>query len=122
MKQYIPKAAVVAEIKRRIENLYPRGGQGLIVTKILKDHYEDFLLFLDTLQVIEVCVDFGDPKGDKSAKCIIDTKDLEVKDVDLEKEIENWIENNQDTAGFFNYVEFAKHFFELGLKAQNMED
>lgn len=47
---------------------------------------------------------------------IIDT--LEVKEVDLEKEMEKWIENNQDTAGFYNNVEFAKHFFELGLKTK----
>jgi hypothetical protein len=42
---------------------------------------------------------------------------LEVKEVDLKKEMENWIERNQDSAGFYDNVEFAKHFFELGLKA-----
>lgn len=44
---------------------------------------------------------------------------LEVKEVDLEKEMENWIENNQDTAGFYNNVEFAKHFFGLGMAVSN---
>lgn len=29
----IDKAAVVAEIERRIKNLYPKGGQGMVVTK-----------------------------------------------------------------------------------------
>jgi len=43
---------------------------------------------------------------------------IEVKEIDLEKEMENWIENNQDTAGFYNNVEFAKHFFELGLNTK----
>ncbi len=41
--------------------------------------------YLDTLEVKKVGVDFGDPKGDKSAKCIIDTKKIEVKEVCLEK-------------------------------------
>jgi hypothetical protein len=45
-------------------------------------------------------------------------KDLEVKEVDLEKEIKNWIERNQDSAGFYDIIEFAKHFFELGLQAK----
>ena len=44
---------------------------------------------------------------------------LEVKEVDLEKEMKNWIENNQDTAGFYNNAEFAKHFFELGMQVSN---
>lgn len=44
---------------------------------------------------------------------------FEVKEFDLEKEMENWIENNQDFAGFYNNVEFAKHFFELGVSVSN---
>ena len=45
---------------------------------------------------------------------------LEVKGVDLDftKEVDMWIENNGDSNGFFNVEELAKHFFELGLKAQ----
>ena len=54
MEQYIPKSALVAEINRRIKNLYPKGGQGMVVTKILKDHYKDFLSFIDNLEVKEV--------------------------------------------------------------------
>ena len=54
MAQYIDKDAVVAEIDRRIKNLYPKEGQGMVVTKILKDHYEDLHSFIDTLEVIDV--------------------------------------------------------------------
>lgn len=43
---------------------------------------------IDTLEVKEIGVDLGDPKGDKSAEYIIDTKTLEVKEVDLENEID----------------------------------
>lgn len=48
---------------------------------------------------------------------------LEVKEVDLDftKEVDVWIRDNGDTNGFFNVEEFAKHFFELGLKAQKGE-
>jgi len=51
MEQYIPKSALVAEIEKKIKNLYPKGGQGMVVTKILKDHYEDLLSFINTIEV-----------------------------------------------------------------------
>ena len=95
MEQYILKAAVVAEIERRIKNLYPKGDQGIVVTKILKDHYKSLLSFLDT---------------------------LEVKEVDFEKEIKKYSmelamkENNGDWLK--DITTTAKHFFELGLKVQ----
>jgi hypothetical protein len=54
MEQYISKTALVAEIERRIKNLYPKGGQGMVLTKVLRDHYEDLLSFLNTLEVKEV--------------------------------------------------------------------
>ena len=96
MEQYIPKAAVVAEIKRRIENLYPREGQGIIVTKILKEHYEDFLSFLDTLK---------------------------VKEVDLDREIEKCLKQYHMLAvGKKDFAPIAKHFFELGLKAKKRDN
>ena len=45
---------------------------------------------------------------------------LEVKEVDLDfaKEVDSWIKDNEDTNGFFNIEELAKHFFELGLKTK----
>lgn len=54
MAHLIDKDDVVAEIERRIKNLYPKEGQGMVVTKILKDHYEDLHSFLDKLEVKEV--------------------------------------------------------------------
>ena len=43
----------------------------------------------------------------------------EVKEVDLEKEIQLWIEDNS-VNGYYreDVYETAKHFFELGLKAK----
>lgn len=98
MAQYIDKSALVTEIERRIKNLYPKGGQGMVVTKILKDHYEDLLDFINA---------------------------LEVKGVDLESEIENvrkshFINSDFDKATLDgrNITNIAKHFYELGLKAR----
>ncbi len=54
MAQYISKDAAVTEVERRISSLHPKGGQGIAVTKILKDHYKDFLSFLNTLEAKEV--------------------------------------------------------------------
>jgi hypothetical protein len=54
-------------------------------------------------------------------KLEIEINTLEVKEVDFEKESKMWIEENQDTAGFFDLIDYAKYFFELGLKAQKGE-
>ena len=45
---------------------------------------------------------------------------LEVKEVDLEKECAKYFEEN-DLCVHDDYIKFARHFFELGLKAQKGE-
>lgn len=113
MTQYIKKYALVAEIKRRkkivekrlyINNSYSEEGNAAWERdKALYDAYNYLLSFLDT---------------------------LEVKEVDLEKEIINWWDayySNKDYT-FERYtghylenstlIKIAKHFFELGLKAK----
>ena len=49
----------------------------------------------------------------------IDT--LEVKEVDLEKELSTYLEVVKATDEDIDFVDFAKHFFELGLKTQKGE-
>lgn len=49
---------------------------------------------------------------------------LEVKEVDLEKEIQSWIEDTSvDGYGYYrdDVYETAEHFYELGLKAKKGE-
>lgn len=49
---------------------------------------------------------------------------IEVKEVDLEREIDNWICDNTIThedCSVTDVISTAKHFFELGLKAQKGE-
>ena len=41
---------------------------------------------------------------------------LEVKSVNLKNKVCKWLNDNCDDAGYFNQLEFAKYFFELGLK------
>lgn len=54
-------------------------------------------------------------------KGILDFLDiLEVKDIDLEKEVELWYGEYAGNRRF-DWNGFAKHFFELGLKAQKGE-
>lgn len=56
------------------------------------------------------------------AESIIDT--LEVKEVVLEREIDNWICDNAIThedCSVTDVISTAKHFFELGLKAYKGE-
>ena len=76
----IDKSALVAEIERRIKNLYPKEGQGMVVTKILKDHYEDLLDFLNTLEVKEMKEEpVSEKLLDKAAKLhVIETRGEDV--------------------------------------------
>jgi len=99
MKHYIDKDALVAEIKK-IEEQNPHIQHGdMLVNRdrsIRCNLLEDLLEFLDT---------------------------LEVKEVDLEHEI-NKVKKMQRNFEIKNdtIIDFcAKHFFELGLKAQKGE-
>ena len=99
MAQYIDKSALVAEIERRIKEL-----QDLF--KLFKE--------LDSFQktAIHLCIDEC-----KVVLNILDT--LEVKDVDLNAAVERYVEQHKsELNGYFDIRRIARHFFELGLKAQ----
>ena len=119
MARYIDKDALVAEI----EELYKEHSnryecdEATLCLDVLED-------FIDTLEVKEIGVDLGDPKGDKSAKHIIDTKVLEVKEVDLDyikDELDRVVKIYKPNENFCwgTLYNIATHFFELGLKAKN---
>ena len=95
MKQYIDKSALVAEIEKWLHQ-----------ESILKKDYHDAYTF-----------------GLESVLKFLNT--IEVKEVDLEKEInEHWDEWAKEDG--FHSIDFAKHFFELGMqvsdKAQQGEE
>ena len=108
MEQYIPKSALVAEIERLIKKneLY------------LDDKVSDEVRFQKTGAYSVLC----------DLRHFLDT--LEVKEVDLDKEIKE-VQRNYKTieeyegypctmyAGGIEWI--AKHFFELGLKARKGE-
>jgi len=100
MKQYISKAAVMAEIEARYNECLKRA-------KIIDaeywngkaDAYRDMLVTLDT---------------------------LEAKEVDFDREIRRYRMNNpiigHREESLYDYMaNVAKHFFELGIKAQKGE-
>ena len=101
MAQYISKDALVVEIERRIKRFREEKDSVSIVKTYT---YKGLLSFIDT---------------------------LEVKEVDLEKYLKEDIEdvffdlNGVAVKGATHYLtvedvkDIAKHFFELGLKAQN---
>ena len=109
MEQYIPKSALVAEIEN-LENTYKKCPTRNSYEEGLKD---------------------GRLIGYKDALYKINT--LEVKEGDLEKHLKEDIEdmlfdlNGVAVIGATHYLtvddvkEIAKHFFELGLKAQKGE-
>lgn len=95
MTQYIDKDAVIAEIERRIKE----------VSQIEKASYE-----------IGLCDAY------KTIISVLDT--LEVKEVDLEDEIERFVKSEkfQKASGTIKVTNLlAKHFYELGLKTQKGE-
>lgn len=93
MAQYIDKEVLLAEIEKR----------KIPFKRDVEDgYYPTYLCAL---------MDFED---------FLDT--LEVKDIDLEKEIQSWVEDNS-VNGYYreDVYETARYFFELGLKAQKGE-
>lgn len=100
MAQYIDKSALVAEIERRNEESWL--GHYTKEKGIVFDITDDILSFINS---------------------------LEVKDVDLEKELESWRHNHfhgrrdKDASGEYlkrySQLDLAKHFFELGRAVGN---
>ena len=90
--ELIDKAAIVTEIERRIKERDFQMKSGCWVSSTYM--YEDLLDFLDT---------------------------LEVKDVDLEKEYEEYVVDDPVLNKLVNRyagICIARHFFELGLNAK----
>lgn len=93
MEQYIPKSVLVAEIDKEIKHIY--AGREYVGIPLDEENR------VYGLQI---------------AKGIINT--LEMKEEDLEKEISEYFVEHSDEFFSEKYKLIAKHFFELGLKAQ----
>lgn len=89
MAHLIDKDALVAEIKERIKTYNKGYANG------------------------------DDSRADALEVLLHDIDTLEVKEVELEKELEDFLEKNSDSNGFFNPLDVAKHFFELGIKSKS---
>ena len=94
MTQYIDKSALVAEIWKRRNKHFNFGGS----------------------PSSEYCHEDDEILG------IINT--LEVKEVDLNEEIESYFKGfgKFPSVGIDDYIDIAKHFFELSLKTQKGKD
>lgn len=96
MIQYIDKSVLVTEIERLISEIY--GGQSF---DSLSREKQVALWYI------------------KSIMSSIYT--LEVKEVDLEKDVDKILEENDWDYDEIDFYDFAKHFYELGIKAQKGE-
>lgn len=92
MIQYIPKSDLAAEIKRLIDSNKSLKTLDPTYYEGLVASLDDVLSFLDT---------------------------LEVKEVDLEKEAENFVKTEEFVKNENPVLAIAKHFFELGLGVQS---
>lgn len=100
MEQYISKSALVAEIERRRDlhyKYYMKNGRGSIA-ECKYDEDKEILSFIDTLKVKEV--------------------DYRPIDKDFERDAVNFCMDNALNTTPRIAKTIAKHFFELGLKAQ----
>ena len=98
MKRYIDKSALVAEIKRLL----------VFYSKEIEDNKENpWAMDIAKRDILQEILSF------------LDT--LEVKEVDLEKEIENYLSscwpNEKELHPFLGHM--AKQFFELGVQVKN---
>lgn len=98
MAQYIDKDAVVAGIERLGKNAWESFQKG---NSTEEQYYLRYGVIQDTLSLIN---------------------NLEVKEVDLEKEIDLvWNKTSDDFLedGWIEFESIAKHFFELGMAMSN---
>lgn len=89
MEEYILKSALIAEIEKLLNDEFQCSS------------YDEATGFQKDLNLI---------------KSFINT--LEVKEVELDKELSTYLEVVKATDEDIDFVDFAKHFFELGIKAQ----
>lgn len=100
--KFIPLDAVLAEINRLIAELVEKGEDTMFEQGRISA-FEDSKLFLDTLEAKEVDLDFIlHEYWDISPKICVDCLESATMTKD-------------------EMINFAKHFFELGLKAQKGE-
>ena len=105
--ELIDKDALVAEIERRTDELY--------------DLLPDASKVENGKVIISDACNTGKYTALESFKGYIDT--LEVKEVDLEKELDSMITPElKFHKALPSLFDVAKHFFELGLKAQKGEE
>lgn len=95
-KQLVDKSALVAEIERRKTNIieYCLQEEHDARFDVVPEQLSHILSFLDT---------------------------FEVKEVDLEDGVDKILEANDWNFDKIDFYQFAKYFFELGLKAQKGE-
>ena len=104
MAQYLDKDALVAEIERRLDELY-----NLLPNASKVEN--------GMITISEAC-NTGKYTALESFKGYIDT--LEVKEVDLEKELDTMITPElKFHKALPSLFDVAKHFFELGLNTQH---
>ena len=110
----IDKAAVVAEIERRRDAFLMRQqnleaiGQETVLNEMVASELNRIISSLDTLEVKEVDLE----------KNINDY----FKDWKFDDELDIMVKPNNYSASFTDLKEIAKHFFELGIKAVQKGD
>ena len=133
MEQYINKSALIAEIERRIKERDFQMKSGCWISSTYM--YEDLLDFINTLEVKEEILD-KEGKTNLMQKCVREAYkrgydmgvlqttnkiNHNIKEVDLEKEAENFVQTGEFVKNENPVLAIAKYFFELGLKIQKGE-
>ena len=113
----IDKAALVAEIER-LKTIYNDNENIHHVAKY--NILVDILSFLNTLEVKEIDIEQLNKLLNWWKEVTTDYSAYKVKEVDLEKEIDNFgLHYDGVVLDRKELIEFAKHFFELALSLKN---
>ena len=111
----IDKDALVAEIKRlkKKNDTYNKPSH---VTDVC---YKEILSAIDTLEVKEVDIEQLNKLFNWWKEVTTEHSVYKVKEVDLEKEFESYMDKYNGVWVDSDYIKFAKHFFELGMQQSN---
>ena len=146
MTQYIDKDALIAKVEKRRNKHFNSGGSPsseycyeddeiLNIIDTIKAHAETYSFNIESelfnqltkeqqklwrKEIEQACISGGD-EGYSLAKDIRYKENVEMKDVDLEKEVNDYGYHYDyvSLADRKELVDFAKHFFELGMSVNN---
>lgn len=113
-EKYIQYASIEDGIKAHAET-YSFNIESELFNQLTKEQQK-----LWRKEIEQACISGGNV-GVELARDIRYKENVEMKEVDLEKELNIYLEKVKETDEDIDFVDFARHFFELGIKTKKGE-